>query len=96
MAYAVYCRGGKHEVMRPGTKSNQTPGGMRAVWNRDQSVVRRAHAALGEVLSKVNSCLDASLRELSSTAVPVVWLRTGWPYYRSFYSALSIHDLACK
>lgn len=70
---------GKYEVMRPGTKSNQTPVGVRAAWNTDQSMAKRAYVALGEVVSKVNSCLDASLvTELSSTAVLTTWLRNGW------------------
>lgn len=39
---------GKCEVMRPGTKTNQTPVGARAVWNTDQSTATRARAGLGK------------------------------------------------
>lgn len=61
---------GKCKVMRPGTAGNQTPVRVRATWNTDQSMAKRARAALGEVVSKGNSCLDVSfLTKLSSTAV---------------------------
>lgn len=39
---------GKCEVMGSGTKSIQALVGLRAVWNTDQSMVKRAHAALGK------------------------------------------------